>query len=278
MNSSLKDKVIVITGGAGVLGTVFSKAMALQGAKVAILGRNGEKAASLALDLTNAGGNAIGISVDVCNEESLITAHTQIREQFGPVDILINGAGGNHPGGVTSDTHFIPENKDVDGLRTFFDLDPEGLRYVFDLNFMGTLLPVKVFAQDMIGKSDCSILNISSMTAFRPLTKVPAYNASKAAVSNFTQWLAVYFAAEGIRVNAMAPGFFLTEQNRNLLTNADGSLTDRGNKIISHTPMGRFGNPDDLVSTLLWLCDPASRFVTGIVVPVDGGFMAYAGV
>jgi NAD(P)-dependent dehydrogenase (short-subunit alcohol dehydrogenase family) len=273
--AGIKNKTIVITGGAGVLGTAFTRSLAGQGAKIAIIGRNFEKAEALANEIRNNGGQAIGISADVCDEESLKIAHKTINDNFGKIDILVNGAGGNHPGGITADVAY---DSAANGLKTFFDLDAAGIRYVFDLNFMGTLLPTKIFAADMAARKDCCIVNISSMTAFHPLTKVPAYSAAKAAISNFTQWLAVYFAKEGIRVNALAPGFFLTEQNRSLLTNTDGSLTERGNKIISQTPMERFGDPQDLISTLLWLCDPASRFVTGIVVSVDGGFSAYSGV
>ncbi len=275
--TGLKDKVVVITGGAGVLGAGFTRALAKQGAKVAILGRDGEKAQKLADEINSSGGKAVGVSADVCDEASLRKAHALINENLGLVDILINGAGGNHPKGTASDIFFDRENK-TSGLQTFFGLDTEGLRFVFDLNFIGTLLPTQVFAADMIGREGCSILNISSVSAFHPLTKVVAYSAAKAAISNLTEWLSVYFAKEGIRVNALSPGFFLTEQNRTLLTNEDGSLTERGNKILSQTPMGRFGQPNDLDSTLLWLCNPDSRFVTGIVVAVDGGFLAYAGV
>ena len=275
--TGLKDKVVVITGGAGVLGAGFTNALAKQGAKVAILGRDLVKAQKLAEEINSAGGKALGVSADVCDEASLRKAHAAINEQLGLVDILINGAGGNHPKGTTADVFFDRENKTT-GLQTFFGLDTEGLRFVFDLNFIGTLLPTQVFATDMIGREGCSILNISSVSAFHPLTKVVAYSAAKAAISNLTEWLSVYFAKEGIRVNALSPGFFLTEQNRTLLTNEDGSLTERGNKILSQTPMGRFGQPNDLDSTLLWLCNPASRFVTGIVVAVDGGFLAYSGV
>lgn len=273
----LKDKVVVITGGAGVLGAGFTNALAKQGAKVAILGRDLVKAQKLAAEINSAGGKALGVSADVCDEDSLRKAHQEINAELGLVDILINGAGGNHPKGTSADVFFDRENKTT-GLQTFFGLDTEGLRFVFDLNFIGTLLPTQVFATDMIGREGCSILNISSVSAFHPLTKVVAYSAAKAAISNLTEWLSVYFAKEGIRVNALSPGFFLTEQNRTLLTNEDGSLTERGNKILSQTPMGRFGQPNDLDSTLLWLCNPDSRFVTGIVVAVDGGFLAYSGV
>jgi NAD(P)-dependent dehydrogenase (short-subunit alcohol dehydrogenase family) len=191
----------------------------------------------------------------------------------------VNGAGGNHPLGTTSKTHLFDGDLELnDGIKTFFNLDPEGIKFVFDLNFIGSLLPTQVFARDMVDQHSGSVINISSMNAFRPLTKIPAYSGAKAAVSNFTQWLAVHFSKVGIRVNALAPGFFLTDQNRALLTNADGSLTDRGNTIIEHTPMGRFGTPDDLVGTLLFLCGDGSKFITGTVIPIDGGFSAYSGI
>lgn len=276
--AGLKDKVVVITGGAGVLGAGFTLALAQQGAKVAILGRDEQKAQKLAQQINNSGGQAIGISVDVCDESSLKKAHQMINDALGLVDILINTAGGNHPKGITSDNFFDRKNLSAEGIQTFFKLDAEGLRFVMDLNFMGTLLPIQVFALDMIGREGCSILNVSSVAAFHPLTKVPAYSAAKAAISNFTEWLSTYFAKEGIRVNAIAPGFYLTEQNKSLLTNEDGSLTERGIKILEQTPMGRFGEPEDLNTTLLWLCNPASRFVTGMVVAVDGGFLAYTGI
>lgn len=271
----LQDKVAVITGGTGVLGGELTRALARAGAKVVILGRSLEKAEKLANEIRAEGGKALGVSADVVNKESLIAAHKTINDTFGLIDILVNGAGGNHPSGVTFDEVFDPENE---GIQDFFGLGLEGIDHVFRLNYMGTFLPTQVFGKDMIGRENCSVINISSVSAPLPLTKVPAYSGAKAAISNFTHWLAVYFAKEGIRVNAIIPGFFLTEQNRTLLTKEDGSLTDRGNKILSQTPMGRFGNPEDLASTLIWLCDPASRFVTGITVPVDGGFLAFNGV
>lgn len=273
----LKDKVAVITGGTGVLGAVLTKALAREGAKVAILGRSIEKGEALAKEIEAAGGIALAVSVDVCDKDSLVEAHKVINEKLGLADILLNGAGGNHPSGVTADEYFDAD-KQKEGFQDFFGLGLEGMDFVFRLNFMGTFLPTQVFAKDMVGRPDCCILNISSVSSPLPLTKVPAYSGAKAAITNFTEWLAVYFAKEGIRVNALVPGFFLTEQNRTLLTNEDGSLTARGNKILSQTPMGRFGNPEDLESTVLFLCNPASRFVTGISVPVDGGFLAYNGV
>ncbi len=276
--SEFKDKVVVITGGSGVLGKALAAAMIQQQAKVAIIGRNKAKAEAVAKEITKEGGTAIGVDADVLNIQSLHTAHEMIKREIGSCDILINGAGGNHPDGTTSKNFFFEEDVDKTDVRTFFDLDPTGVKYVFDLNFLGTFLPTQVFAKDMIGKKGCSIINISSTTAGTPLTKIPAYSGAKAAISNFTQWMAVHFAKAGIRVNAIAPGFFLTEQNRTLLTTAEGQLTERGQSIITHTPLGRFGDPDDLKGTLLWLCSESSRFVTGIVVNVDGGFNAYTGV
>ena len=279
MSSEFSGKVVVITGGGGVLCSTMAKALASQGAKVAVLDLKAENAEQVADEINQNGGIAIGLACNVLDKPSLETAHQQVVERLGPCTILINGAGGNHPKGTTSDTHLREEDlSGAEGLKTFFDLDPEGIKFVFDLNFIGTLLPTQVFARDMVGVEGSSIINISSMNAFRPLTKIPAYSGAKAAISNFTQWLAVHFSKVGIRVNALAPGFFLTEQNRTLLTNTDGSLTGRGNTIIAHTPMGRFGTPEDLTGTLLWLCGNGSKFVTGVVVPIDGGFSAYSGV
>lgn len=278
-SDSLKGKVAVVTGGGGVLCGAMAKALALQGARVAVLDLKAENAEKVAQEITKAGGEAIGVASNVLQMESLQEAHQAVQKAFGPCDILINGAGGNHPKGTTSKTHFNREDLKVPGeVKTFFDLDVEGFQFVFNLNLLGTLLPTQVFAKDMIGKSGCSVINISSMNAFRPLTKIPAYSGAKAAVSNFTQWLAVHFAPEGIRVNALAPGFFLTDQNRSLLTKENGELTDRGNTILQHTPMGRFGEPEDLEGTLIWLCSEASSFVTGVVVPIDGGFSVFSGV
>ncbi|MFD3003439.1 SDR family oxidoreductase [Pontibacter toksunensis] len=276
---NLAGKVAVVTGGGGVLCRTMVMALAAQGAKVAVLDLEEELAQQVADDIKAAGGVAIAVACNVLEVNSLREAHRKVRQNLGSCDILINGAGINHPKGTTSHTHLLSDDLEVtEGIKTFFDLDPEGIKFVFDLNFIGSLLPTQVFAKDMVGREGGSIINISSMNAFRPLTKIPAYSGAKAAVSNFTQWLAVHFAKVNIRVNALAPGFFLTEQNRALLTTADGSLTDRGNTILSHTPMGRFGSPDDLAGTLLWLCSDASAFVTGVVVPIDGGFSAFSGV
>lgn len=279
LHFDLTNKVIVITGGAGVLGTEFSKACAQAGAKVVILGRSLEKAEKLASELRSLGQQALAVSADVLSKPSLESAHELIKKTFGPVDILINGAGGNDPKATTGDEYFSQAAYQTEGAKHFFNMDLDGFNYVFGLNFTGSLIPSQVFGKDMIGREGCSILNISSMSAFNPLTKIPAYSAAKAAINNFTQWMAVHFAKEGIRVNALAPGFFVTEQNKNLLIKPDGSLTDRSNKIINATPMKRFGEPGELIGTLLWLIDPKqSQFVTGVVIPVDGGFNAYSGV
>lgn len=275
----LKDKVCVVTGGGGVLCGAFSKALAANGAKVAVLDLRVENAKKVADEINNSGGTAIGVEANVLKRESLQAARLTINEKFGTCDILLNGAGGNHPKGTTSNEILQEEDLKKEGLTTFFDLDPEGIQFVFNLNFIGTLLPTQIFSRDMINKPGAVIINISSMNAFTPLTKIPAYSGAKAAVSNFTKWLAVHMSGVGIRVNAIAPGFFLTDQNRSLLTNEDGSYTARAGKILGQTPMGRFGTPDELIGTLLWLVDEgASGFVNGTVIPVDGGFSAFSGV
>lgn len=273
----MKDKVAVVTGGSGVLCSAMAEHLAQHGYKVAILSRSIEKGQRVADRITERGGTALALSVDVLNKEALQEAHRTILDQFGPCDLLINGAGGNHPGGTTSQSYFEPAQLE-DESQSFFDLDFDGVKYVFDLNFLGTFLPSQIFGRDMVNRKGCQIINISSMSAYAPLTKISAYSAAKAAVSNFTQWLAVHFSKVGIRVNAIAPGFFITHQNRALLTNEDGSLTERGQAIIDHTPMGEFGKAEDLISTLDWLRDDRSSFITGVVVPVDGGFMAFHGV
>lgn len=276
----LANKVVVITGGGGILCSTMAEALAIQGAKVAILDLKLESAEAVADQINKSGGTALGVKANVLEVNSLKAAHKEITEKLGPCDILINGAGGNHTKGTTSKTHLFVEDlkKSTEGLTTFFDLDPEGIQFVFNLNFIGTLLPTQVFSKDMVGREGCSVINVSSMNAFTPLTKIPAYSGAKAAVSNFTQWLAVHFSKVGIRVNALAPGFFLTDQNRALLTTEDNKLTERGNTIIDHTPMGKFGEPQDLTGTLLWLCSNGASFVTGVVVPIDGGFSAFSGV
>jgi NAD(P)-dependent dehydrogenase (short-subunit alcohol dehydrogenase family) len=273
-------KTIVLTGAGGVLCSTMAKALAKQSNKIAVLDLRKDAADKVANEIISEGGEAIGVSANVLEKDSLEKAKLVINEAFGKVDILVNGAGGNHPLGTTSNPFFAMEDLQnaTEGFKTFFDLDPKGIEFTFNLNFLGTLIPTQVFATDMVGREGCSIVNISSMNAFTPLTKIPAYSGAKAAISNFTQWLAVHFSKVGIRVNALAPGFFLTDQNRTLLTNEDGSLTQRGQQIIDQTPMGRYGTPDDLISSTLFLCDDASAFVTGIVIPIDGGFAAYSGV
>lgn len=276
----LKGKTAVVTGGGGILCRTFAKALALCGAKVAILDLYKAKADDAAAEINNSGGRAIGVEANVLEIESLKKARDIVYSEFGPCDILINGAGGNHPKGTTSREYLLKEDLESrEGVTTFFDLDPKGIEFVFNLNFLGTLLPTQVFSKDMLDKEGAVIINISSMNAFTPLTKIPAYSGAKAAVSNFTQWLAVHMSRVGIRVNAIAPGFFLTDQNRALLINPDGSFSERAGKIISQTPMGRFGESEELLGTLLWLVDnKASGFVNGTVIPVDGGFSAYSGV
>lgn len=276
---NLDEKVCVVTGGGGVLCSAFAKALAANGAKVAVLDLRVENANKVAEEINADGGTAIGVEANVLKKESLEKARLEILEKFGTCDILLNGAGGNHPKGTTSNEILRPEDLEKEGITTFFDLDPDGIQFVFNLNFIGTLLPTQIFSRDMIGKKGSVIINISSMNAFTPLTKIPAYSGAKAAVSNFTQWLAVHMSGVGIRVNAIAPGFFLTDQNRSLLTNEDGSYTARASKILGQTPMGRFGEPGELIGTLLWLVDEgASGFVNGTVIPVDGGFSAFSGV
>ena len=274
-NSSLQKfydfsgKVVIVTGGAGVLCSIMCKAFAEAGAKVAILDLAPDHARALAEEINANGGKAVSIVCNVLERESIEVAARKVIETFGRVDILVNGAGGNRPQATTN-----PE-------QTFFDLPLEALRGVFDLNLVGTILPSQVFGKIMTDQKEGVILNISSMNAFRPLTRIPAYSAAKAGLSNFTQWLAAHMAQEyspNIRVNAIAPGFFIGEQNRDLLLNKDGSLTARGKTILGHTPQGRFGTPDDLIGAALWLASPAAAFVTGVVIPVDGGFSAFSGV
>lgn len=267
----LTGKVAVVTGGTGVLGSAMCKGLARAGASVAILARTEENAIALAKEIESSGGTALGIRADVLDKASLQAAAETVLARFGRVDILLNGAGGNRP-----------EATAVPGQRTFFDLPQDVMQWVFDLNFMGSILPSQVFGEPMTKQGSGVIINISSMASYRPMTRVIAYSGAKAAINNFTFWLATYMAKEhspNIRVNAIAPGFYLGEQNRYLLIDEKtGELTPRGKTIIDHTPMGRFGEPDDLVGTLIWLASDASRFVTGVVVPVDGGFSAFTGV
>lgn len=280
-HENLNGRVAVITGGGGVLCSGFAKDLASQGVKVAVLDLNKEAADKVANEIKSNGGTAIGIACNVLDKESLENARNEVNEKLGTCDILINGAGGNNPKGTTSKEKL--ELSDIaqkaDDVKTFFDLDPKGIEFVFNLNFLGTLLTTQAFAIDMVGKNNTTIINISSMNSIRPLTKIPAYSAAKAAVSNFTQFMAVHFSDVGIRVNAIAPGFFSTNQNKSLLYNEDGSLSPRSEKIIGHTPLGRFGTPEDLTGALLFLADEQySGFVTGVILAVDGGFAAYSGV
>ena len=265
----VRDKVIIVTGGTGVLGGAMARGLAAAGARVGILGRRVQRAQEVAQAIVQEGGQALATPADVLVQEQLEQVRDAVLARWGRIDGLVNAAGGNLPGATLS-----PD-------RTVFDLSQEALRQVVDLNLLGTILPSQVFGAVMAEQGAGSVVNISSMAAQRAITRVAGYSAAKAAVENFTRWLATEFArkfGDGLRVNAIAPGFFIGEQNRRLLLNEDGSLTDRGQTIIQHTPMGRFGEPEELVGTLLWLVSDASRFVTGVVVPVDGGFSAFSGV
>ena len=269
----------VITGAGGVLCSAFARALAENGMDLALLDLNLEAAEKVAAQIREKGGKAKAYEANVLEKEKLEQVHRQILADLGKCTLLINGAGGNNPRCTTAHEEYQPGDENREDILTFFNLPKEGFQFVFDLNLMGTLLPTQVFVQDMLGREGCSILNVSSMNAFTPLTKIPAYSAAKSAVSNFTQWLAVHFAKSGLRVNAIAPGFFVTAQNQSLLFHPDGSPTPRTGKILAATPMGRFGKPEELLGTLLWLADSEkSGFVTGVTVPVDGGFSAYSGV
>jgi len=274
----LEGKIAVITGGGGVLCSAFAEELAKRGVKVALLDLNLEAAEKIAEKINGQGGIAIAESTNVLSRESLEATRQNVIKRLGKCDILINGAGGNSPKGTTTKETFSPEDIGQEGITTFFDLKAENVNNLFNLNFTGTFLTTQVFVQDMINR-DAVVLNISSMSAFSPMTKVPVYSAAKAAISNFTMWLAVHFAESGIRVNAMAPGFFDTNQNHKLLFNEDGTPTERTGKILAHTPLRRMGTTEDLLGTLVYLLDnEMSGYVTGIVVPVDGGFQAYSGV
>ncbi|MCC8160349.1 MAG: SDR family oxidoreductase [Oscillospiraceae bacterium] len=277
--SSLQGKTAVITGGSGVLCSAFAYALAQQGMNVAVLGRTLSKLEAVRDKINELGGKGLAVVCDVVDKNSVAAAKKAVNDAFGKTDILVNGAGGNHPRGNTTKEFFEDGDLENPDVVSFFDLDSENFNYVFDLNIVGTLIPTQVFMPDMLGREGCTVINIASMGSYHPLTKVSAYSAAKAAIANFTEWLAVHFAKSGIRVNAIAPGWFQTNQNRTLLLNEDGSLTERSKKVIAHTPMDRFGVPEDLIGTLLYLADDTmSGFVTGAVIPVDGGFQAYFGV
>lgn len=272
-------KVAVVTGAGGVLCSSFAKELAKNGYAVALLDLNEEAVKAVAAEITAQGGKAMGYKANVLEKDMMEAVHQAVLADLGPCDLLINGAGGNNPKCTTTHETFEEGDENRDDILTFFNLDKAGFNFVFDLNILGTLIPTQVFARDMIGRKDCSILNVSSMNAFTPLTKIPAYSAAKAGISNFTQWLAVHFAGQGIRVNAIAPGFFVTNQNRGLLYDQDGNPTPRTEKILRATPMGRFGEAEELLGTLMWIVDPQKAgFVTGVIIPVDGGFSAYSGV
>ena len=273
------DKVIVITGAGGVLCSSFAEHLAQQGAKVALLDLNEEAAQKVADRITANGGVAKAYKCNCLDKVNIEEVHAKVLEDLGKCDILINGAGGNNPKCTTAPEEYVKGDETAEDFLTFFNIDEKGFDFVFNLNMKGVLLPSQVFMPDMLGRKGCCVLNVSSMNAYRPLTKIPAYSAAKAAVTNFTSWLAVHFAKEGIRVNAIAPGFFVTNQNRALLFDAEGNPTARTEKILRSTPMGRFGESEELLGTLEWLLDEGkSGFVTGITVPVDGGFSAYSGV
>lgn len=275
IHTNLDGRVAVVTGGSGVLCSEMARELSRQGMKVAILNRTAEKGEKVAQLITEAGGEAISLPADVLDRASLEAAKQEILKKFGGIDLLINGAGGNHPDAITG-----PETYDAqaDG-QSFFELDENGFSSVFSLNFTGTFLACQVFGKELLKSKAPAIINLSSMSAYAPLTKVPAYSAAKASINNFTQWLAVHFAETGMRVNAIAPGFFLTTQNQDLLMDKDGNPTARSKKILEATPMNKFGEPDNLLGALLFLADESySSFVTGTTMAVDGGFMAYSGV
>ena len=278
LNTDLTGKVAVVTGAGGVLCSAFAKTLARAGAKVALLDLNFEAAKSFADEIITEGGMAKAYSCNVLDKSICETVAKDVEKDFGPCDILVNGAGGNNPKATTDKEFFELGDIDAD-TKNFFDLESDGVGFVFNLNFLGTLIPTQAFARQMVGREGCNILNISSMNAYTPLTKIPAYSGAKAAISNFTQWLAVHFSKVGIRVNAIAPGFFSTKQNAKLLFNEDGTPTARTGKILAATPMGRLGESNELEGGLLFLLNnEAAGFITGVVLPIDGGFSAYSGV
>ena len=278
LNTDLTGKVAVVTGAGGVLCSYFAKVLARAGAKVALLDLNEEAARGFADEINNEGGVARAYACNVLEKETCYKVADMVERELGKCDILVNGAGGNNPRATTDKEYFELGDIDAD-TKSFFELDAAGVGFVFNLNFLGTLIPTQAFARQMVGREGCNILNISSMNAYTPLTKIPAYSGAKAAVSNFTQWLAVHFSRVGIRVNAIAPGFFSTKQNAALLFNPDGTPTARTGKILAATPMGRFGESSELEGGLLFLVNnEAAGFITGVVLPIDGGFSAYSGV
>lgn len=277
LNTDLTGKVCVVTGAGGAICGMFAKTLARAGGKVAVLDLNEQAAQQVADEINAEGGIAKAYKANVLEKENLEAVHQQVLVDLGPCDVLINGAGGNNPR-ATTENEFHFEAKDIEGCKTFFDLDKSGVEFVFALNWLGTLLPTQVFAVDMIDR-DGNILNIASMNAYTPLTKIPAYSGAKAAIVNFTEWLATYFAKSGIRVNAIAPGFFVGNQNRRLLFNEDGTPTARTAKILAGTPMGRFGELNELEGAVLFLLNNAAAgFITGVCIPIDGGYAAYSGV
>ena len=278
LNTDLTGRVAVVTGAGGVLCSAFSKTLARAGAKVALLDLNYDSAKQYADEITAEGGIAKAYKCNVLDKENCFAVADEVEKDLGLCDILVNGAGGNNQKATTDKEYFELGDIDAD-TKSFFDLESDGVGFVFNLNFLGTLIPTQAFARQMVGREGCNILNISSMNAYTPLTKIPAYSGAKAAISNFTQWLAVHFSKVGIRVNAIAPGFFSTKQNAKLLFNDDGTPTARTGKILAATPMGRFGEANELDGGLLFLLNnEAAGFITGVVLPIDGGFSAYSGV
>ncbi|MBE6619193.1 MAG: SDR family NAD(P)-dependent oxidoreductase [Ruminococcaceae bacterium] len=278
LNTDLSGKVAVVTGAGGILCSYFAKVLARAGAKVALLDLNIDAAQSFADEINAEGGVAKAYACNVLDKAICAEVANKVLSELGPCDVLVNGAGGNNPRATTDKEYFEIGDIDAD-TKSFFDLDADGVGFVFNLNFLGTLIPTQAFTSQMVGRQGCSIINISSMNAFTPLTKIPAYSGAKAAISNFTQWLAVHFSKVGIRVNAIAPGFFSTKQNAKLLWNEDGTPTARTGKILAATPMGRFGETEELEGGLLFLVNnEAAGFITGVVLPIDGGFSAYSGV